>query len=211
MECRHLLAPAAAGLLLAASVRLRAEEPAPPPLQVNGGDFPALVMMLPSDLADVGRHAAPGCGHVRARRIDELAPNWRLRATSVQLECEETLADNENEPQVALVSRAVLQPGSVQLADRPVTEVRLMDSASWGDHQYVLAVPYEDAHLPLRQHVEAACRQRRLQQEAAIATACTMVAAGDGLFLPADEVGGIWIHRDPDDAARTIYAETWAD
>jgi len=48
MECRHLLAPAAAGLLLVAGARARADDAVGTrALQVAGGDFPALVMVVP--------------------------------------------------------------------------------------------------------------------------------------------------------------------
>lgn len=215
MDCRHPLAFATvAGLLLAAGARAHAGDPAPPALNVQGGDFPALVMAWPADgipAADSDDDPdTPACERVRARRLDELSPEWRTRATSVQLDCETATADDASEPVTALAARALLRPGSVRLAGFPVAEVRRMDSERWGDHQYVLDARYAEAADTLRQHVEAACRQRRLRSESGTDD-CAMSAAGEGLFLPVDAIGGIWIHPDPDDAERTVYAEAWAD
>ncbi|CAN4278271.1 hypothetical protein LJR125_001134 [Pseudoxanthomonas sp. LjRoot125] len=210
MECRHLLAPAAAGLLLVAGVRVRAEEAAPRTLLVAGGDFPALVMVVPGEQAGFGREMLPGCDRIRARRLDELAPGWRTRVARVELDCEDTLADDARDALTAITARAVLQPDRVRMADQPVAEIRLMDSQRWGDHQYVVDAPYATAAPALRRLVEEACRQRTLAQEMPLET-CTMVEADAGFYLPHDEVGGIWIHADPDDATRTLYVEAWAD
>jgi hypothetical protein len=211
MDCRHLLAPAAAGLLLVAAARVRAEDAgAPPALHVTGGDFPALVMVVPGEHAAPGPEAMPGCERIRARRLDELAPGWRARVARIELECEDTLADDELQTLTAVTARAVLHPGRVQLAGQPVAEVRLMDSQRWGDHQYVLAAPFAAAGPTLRRFVEAACLARTLAEETSSA-ACTMLAADDGFYLASSEAGGIWVHADPDDAARTLYVEAWAD
>lgn len=215
MDCRYLLAPAAAGLLLAATARARAEDLTPPhALQVRGGDFPALVLTLPADDVHAGddHPPAPDCSRVRARRLDELPLSWRRHVTSVQLDCDAATADDAGDETLAITSRALLKPGRVRLAGLPVVEVRLMDSERWGDHQYVIEAPYDTAAAALQAHVETACRERRLREETASApSACTMSVTGTGLFLATDEVSGIWIHPDPDDAQRTVYAEAWAD
>ena len=211
MECRHLLAPAAAGLLLVAGARVRAEEAgAARILQVAGGDFPARVMVVPGEHAAHGLDATPGCDRIRARRLDELAPGWRTRVARVELDCEDTLADDEQQTLTAVTARAVLHPDRVQLAGQPVTEVRLMDSQRWGDHQYVLAVPFAAAGAAVRRFVEDTCLARTLTDETP-STACTMLAADDGFYLPNADAGGIWIHADPDDVTRTLYVEAWAD
>ena len=211
MECRHLLAPAAAGLLLVAGARARADDAVGTrALQVAGGDFPALVMVVPGEQAGFGPDVLPGCDRIRARRLDELAPGWRTRVSRVELDCEDTLADDARDALTAITARAVLQPDRVRMADQPVAEIRLMDSQRWGDHQYVVDAPYATAAPALRRLVEEACRQRTLAQEVPLET-CTMVEADAGFYLPHDEVGGIWIHADPDDATRTLYVEAWAD
>ena len=211
MECRHLLAPAAAGLLLMAGARASAEEGGLPRiLQVAGGDFPALVMVVPGEHAGRSVDAMPGCDRIRARRLDELAPGWRPHVARIELECEDTLADDEQDTLTAVAARAVLHPGRVKLAGQPVVEVRLMDSQRWGDHQYVVATPYTEAAPVLKHFVEDACRARVLVEEAVPGT-CTMLQADDGYYLPAGDAGGVWIHADNDDSTRTLYVEAWAD
>ena len=80
MDCRHPLVPAVAGMLLVAGARVHAGEAGTPgPLQVTGGDFPALVMVVPGDHAGGSRDAMPGCDRIRARRLDELPPGWSSR------------------------------------------------------------------------------------------------------------------------------------
>ncbi|MEL1263616.1 hypothetical protein [Pseudoxanthomonas putridarboris] len=213
MDCRRLLVPAAACLLLAATLRVRAED-APPlrALQVQGRDFPSLTMEIAPDLADAahGLSPVPGCDRIRVRRLDELAPDWRRRVHGVQLDCDTATANDAGFETVALSARALLRPGQVELAGHPVTEVRLMDSELWGDHQYIVDAPYGQAAESLRRHVEASCRLWRLREETD-AAGCTMSAVGDGLFLSTSEIGGIWIHPDPENARRTVYAEAWAD
>ena len=211
MECRHLLAPAAAGLLLVAGARVRAEEAgAAHVMHVTGGDFPALVMVVPGEHAAHGLDATPGCGRIRARRVDELPPGWRTRVARVELDCEDTVADDAQQTLTAVTARAVLHPDRVQLAGQPLAEVRLMDSQRWGDHQYVLAAPFAAVAPVVRRLIEETCLARTLAEETPVA-ACTMLAADDGLYLPSSDAGGIWIHADPDDATRTLYVEAWAD
>lgn len=211
MECRHLLAPAAAGLLLVAAARVRAEEAGNARLMhVVGRDFPALVMVVPAGHAAPGLDAMPACDRIRARRVDELAPGWRTRVARVELDCEDALADDEQLALTAVTARAVLHPDRVQLGGQPVAEVRLMDSQRWGDHQYVLAAPFATAAPAVRRLVEDTCLARTMVEEAPDA-ACTMLEADDGLFLSTSPAGGIWIHADPEDASRTVYVEAWAD
>lgn len=211
MECRHLLAPAAAGLLLVAGARACADDAVGTrALQVAGGDFPALVMVVPGEQAGFGADVLPGCDRIRARRLDELAPGWRTRVARVELDCEDTLADDARDALTAVTARAMVVADRVQMAGQPVAEVRLMDSQRWGDHQYVVDAPYATAAPALRRFVEETCRQRTLAEETALDT-CTMVEADAGFYLPREEAGGIWIHADPDDATRTLYVEAWAD
>ena len=110
MECRHLLVVATAVLLLVAGARVRAGEvDAPRVLHVAGGDFPALVMVVPDEHAVHGLQAPPTCERIRARRVDELAPGWRTRVSRIELDCEDTLADDAKESLTAVTARALLQ------------------------------------------------------------------------------------------------------
>ena len=156
------------------------------------------------------RAILPGCDRIRARRLDELPPGWSSRVAQVELDCEEALADDAQQALTAVTARARLHADQVHLAGLPVLEVRLMDSSRWGDHQYVLAAPFAAAGPAIRRFVEDSCLARTLADEAP-ATACTMLEADDGLYLPTSDAGGIWIHVDPDDATRTLYVEAWAD
>src|SRR5690349_20336871 len=129
MDCRHLLTPAAAGLLLVAGARARAEGAgAARVMPVTGGDFSAPGMVVPGEHATLGPDATPGCDRIRARRVDELPPGWRTRVARVELDCEDTLADDDQRTLTAVTARAVLHPDRMQLAGQPVAEVRLMDS-----------------------------------------------------------------------------------
>ena len=109
MDCRHPFVPAVAGMLLVAGARVHAGEAGTPgPLQVTGGDFPALVMVVPGDHASDGRDAMPGCDRIRARRLDELPPGWSRRVAQVELDCEEALADDAQQALTAVTARARL-------------------------------------------------------------------------------------------------------
>lgn len=198
MDCRHPFVPTVAGMLLVAGARVHAGEAGTPgPLQVTGGDFPALVMVV------------PGCDRIRARRLDELPPGWSSRVAQVELDCEEALADDAQQALTAVTARARLRADQVHLAGLPVLEVRLMDSSRWGDHQYVVDAPYEQAAPPLRRFLETACQARALAGETQVP--CTMVDTGDGLYLATGDTSGQWIHADPDHAGQTLYVEAWAD
>ena len=210
MDCRHPLVPTVAGMLLVAGARVHAGEAGTPgPLQVTGGDFPALVMVVPDDHAGGSRDAMPGCDRIRARRLDELPPGWSSRVAQVELDCEEALADDAQQALTAVTARARSHADQVHLAGLPVLEVRLMDSSRWGDHQYVVDAPYEQAAPPLRRFLETACQARALAGE--MQAPCTMVDTGDGLYLATGDTSGQWIHADPDHAGQTLYVEAWAD
>lgn len=214
MDCRRPVVYSLACLLaLAARDAAALQMPESGGFAVAGGDFPSLtqaVDIAPRFDAD-GVPVSPGCDGVRARRIDELALPWRHAVASVQLDCEALAAAYDGFDTLAIAATAVLEPGTVSLAGQPVAEVRLMDSELWGDHQYVLEAPFSSAHEALKQHVESHCAQRHLRDEHAGAADCAMSENDGGLYLSTDEISGIWIHADPDDPQRTIYAEAWAD
>lgn len=190
-----------------------AQEVPPPGFDVRGGDFPVLVSDtgLPPPLDEAGEAEPPGCEAVRARRVDELPWPWRDAVDRIHLDCQSMPAPGADTELLAIVSTAFLKPDRARLAGHPIAEVRLMDSELWGDHQYVIAAAYPEAARDLRTLVETDCLQRHLREEHAGAPACSMQAQGDGLYLQIDEVSGVWIHADPDDSQRTIYAEAWAD
>lgn len=193
-----------------------AGERAPVTIEVRGDDFPMLVQDtgLPPPLDDNGLPRTPGCEAVRARRVDELPYPWREAVDRVHLDCQPMEAPEGGTALMALTATAFLKPGRVWLAGHAVVEIRRMDSELWGDHQYVLAEPYAAVAADLRAQLEADCRKRHLREEREVregAPECRMEDSDDALYLRMDEISGIWIHADPDDASRTIYAEGWAD
>lgn len=197
---------------LAASAVLAGEH-APVTIEVRGDDFPMLVQDtgLPPPLDDNGLPRAPGCEAVRARRVDELPYPWREAVDRIHLDCQPMEAPEGETALMALTATAFLKPGRVWLAGHAVIEIRRMDSELWGDHQYVLSEPYAQVATDLRAQLEADCVKRHMRQEREGAPECTMEESDGALYLRVDEISGIWIHADPDDASRTIYAEGWAD
>jgi len=196
-----------------ASVPVVTGERAPVTIEVRGDDFPMLVQDtgLPPPLDENGLPRAPGCEAVRARRVDELPYPWREAVDRIHLDCQPMEAPEDGTALMALTATAFLKPGRVWLAGHAVSEIRRMDSELWGDHQYVLSEPYAEVAADLRAQLEADCAARHLREERAGAPECRMEESEGALYLRVDEISGIWIHADPDDAARTIYAEGWAD
>jgi len=205
----HTLRLAWLALLLAPFAH--AGDPVRPLLEVEGGDFPVLMRPVGRAPQVDEEGTATGCESVRARRVDEVGLPWRKAVDRVALDCQPLDEESAGVEMVALSGVAYLKRGAVTMAGHPVVEVRLMDSAIWGDHQYLLDADYAQAAKDLRRLVETRCLQRRLREETGPALACTMTDTASGLYLMVDEISGIWIHADPDDARRTVYAEAWAD
>lgn len=207
---RHTVTTA---ILCGLSYAALAQDAPPRVFDVRGDDFPVLIRDtgLPPPLDETGTSESPGCEAVRARRVDELPWPWRDSVERIHLDCQSLPAPGTDDELLAIMSTAFLKPDRVRLAGHPVAEIRLMDSELWGDHQYVIAARYEDVARDLRKFVETDCLQRQLREEHVSQLACSMQAQGDGLYLRIDEASGLWIHADPDDELRTIYAEAWAD
>lgn len=211
MDCRRSRLAFALPACLAVVPVFAAQTPVT--IEVHGGDFPTLVQdtgVVPA-LDEHGLPRAPGCEAVRARRVDEMPYPWRDAIDRIHLDCQALESAEDGVDTLALNATAYLKPGRVWLAGQAVTEIRLMDSELWGDHQYVLAIPFEQVAGDLRRHVEADCAQRHLREEREAAAECRMHASDGELYLELNEISGLWIHADPDDATRTIYAEAWAD
>ena len=183
---------------------------APVTIEVRGYDFPLLLHQtgLPAPLDDNGLPMQAGCEAVRARRLDELPYPWSEAVDRVHLDCQPAESADAG---IALTVTAFLKPGRVWLAGQPVSEIRLMDSYLYGDHQYVIAAAFAQVGAELRKQVEADCQRRHLLEERDAAAVCQMQELPGEFYLEADEISGIWIHADPDDAHSTIYSEAWAD
>lgn len=217
MECPHHPVRIAAALALAASLTpltAHADETrAPVTIELRGDDFPVLVQdsgQLPP-LAEDGLPQPRGCEAVRARRIDELPWPWRDAIDRIHLDCEEIEVPSGDALALALTATAFLKPGRAWLAGHPVAEIRLMDSQWWGDHQYILAAPYEETAQALREHIERSCATRHMREENSQAPDCQMHETDRELYLEVEEISGVWVHADPDDPGRTVYAEGWTD
>ncbi len=183
---------------------------APPALQVNGDDFPDLIVHTPVFDED-GNQQALACEQIRGKRIDELDPLWKRAVERIHLDCETVSEEDAGFDMVATVVTAFLKPGAAQFAGVPVAEVRLMDSDLWSDHQYVLDRPYAEIRETLKQHVQSRCRAQQDNPSYLVNRDCRASAIEASLYLGTSEAGGVWMHADAEDPGRTIYAETWAD
>jgi hypothetical protein len=180
-----------------------------PVLQLQGEDFPELLMRLPSGGVDTDQ-ANPECGRIRARRLDELPPDWREVVERLHFDCEAADPEAPLEGGIVTTVTAFLKPGRVQFRRLPVREVRMMDAAQWGDHQYVLDKPYSSIGERMARELRGSCQARRDVGDIRTVD-CEVIARPDGLYQQLDEITGIWVHPDPDEASVTIYAEAWSD
>ena len=112
---------------------------------------------------------------------------------------------------VATVVTGFLRPGTVQFAGLPVAEVRLMDSDLWSDHQYLLQRPYAQTREALKSFIASRCRAQQDRPGALMEQNCALTESDQALYLEASEHGGIWVHAEEDNPARTVYAEAWSD
>lgn len=206
---RRLLA-AALLLSVTASGRAATQAGDAPVLQLAGNDFPQLVQYLPA-LDETGRPLPLDCSQIRARRIDELDPLWKQAVSRIHLDCEDLTVENAGFDMVATVITAFLKPGKVQFAGLPVTEIRLMDSELWTDHQYVLDRPFADSRQALKQFAQARCRARRDDPTQVLHGECLVREQEQDIYLEGAAPGGVWIHADPEDPRKTVYAEAWAE
>ncbi len=181
-----------------------------PVLQLSGGDFPDLTLHKPV-FDERGNQLAMACDQIRARRIDELDPLWKRAVERIHLDCEDLKEEDAGFDMVATVVTGFLRPGTVQFAGLPVAEIRLMDSDLWSDHQYLLQLPYAQARVQLKPFLESRCHAQQDRPGALMEQSCALTDTEAGLYLEASELGGIWVHAEEDNPARTVYAEAWSD
>lgn len=199
------------GLLAAVSSAAVAGTPLREPvLQLTGDDFPDLIVHQPA-YDETGAARPLACDQIRGKRLDELDPLWSQAVDRIHVDCDDLHEDEAGFDMIATEITGFLKPGTVQFAGLPVAEVRLMDSELWSDHQYILARPFTQVRDTLRHFVEARCLAPREASEALASHRCTVTEDEQGLYLESSEIGGIWVHADPDDAQRTVYAEAWSD
>lgn len=208
MARRFPFSYACLGLLLLVGVgAARAQAPV---LQLSGGDFPDLTLHRPV-FDERGNQQAMACDQIRARRIDELDPLWKRAVERIHLECEDLKEADAGFDTVATMITAFLRPGTAQLAGVAVAEIRLMDSDLWSDHQYLLQQPYADVRATLKSFIESRCRAQQDGADGLVQKSCALTETEAGLYLEASEVGGIWVHAEEGNPARTVYAEAWSD
>lgn len=212
---RVALAVAALSWTAAAHAGQKPPLKAPVTIEVRGDDFPVLVHEtgVPPPLDANGLPRSPGCEAVRARRVDELPYPWREAVDRIQFDCQPLNGEEDDSGEIALEVTALLKPGRVWLAGHAVSEIRLMDSPQWGDHQYIVGASYATVAADLRAQVEADCVQQQQKESNALGTSgdCRMLETPGQLYMETSLMGGVWIHADPTDASRTVFAEAWTD
>ena len=181
-----------------------------PVLQLAGNDFPELVVHQPA-YDDNGHPLELSCDPIRSKRIDELDPLWKQAVERIHMDCEDLTEESAGFDMVATVAIGFLKPGTVQFAGVPVAEIRLMDSELWGDHQYLLDRPYAEIRDAIKVFVESRCRAQQENTDSLVVSSCALTESEEGLYLEASELGGIWMHPEQGNAARTVYAEAWSD
>lgn len=180
-------------------------------LQLADAGFPDLLMRR-AGVAIESNGLALACDQIRARRIDELDPVWRRVVQRIHLECEPLPAVEDGEADtMATVVTAYLHQGSARFLDLPVAELRLMDSEFWSDHQYVLDTPYPRIIDTLQPLLVARCQAKYDGPGALGRRDCKVTRTDQGMFIDSSAVGGAWVHPDPYDPKRTVYAEAWAE
>lgn len=199
-----------AGLLVPASASLAGVSVVAPVLNVSGDDFPSLVVHQPA-VDDTGRPAVLLCAQIRSKRIDELDPLWKQAVDRIHLDCEDLTAESAGIDMVVTVITAYLKPGTVQFAGIPVAEVRMMDSELWSDHQYLLDRPYAQIRTTLHDFLAARCHASHDNPAQIMQSDCAFNEDGQGLYMDANQLGGIWVHAEQDNPQRTVYAEAWSD
>ncbi|MEO6519973.1 MAG: hypothetical protein ABIO17_13455 [Pseudoxanthomonas sp.] len=209
MDCRVSCLIAAAGLLALATAGVTAAAQPAPVLQLSGHDFPELLVKLRETGAN-GEPVALSCDRIRSKRIDELDPLWKQAVERIHVDCQDLNEHDDGFDMTATMVTGFLKAGQVQFAGMPVTEVRLMDSELWGDHQYLLDRPYAEIRETLKTFLAARCRAQQDSSRALVASPCSVLETGEGLYLQAGESGGIWMHPAPEAPQRTVYAEAWS-
>jgi hypothetical protein len=179
-------------------------------LQLSGDDFPELAVHQPV-FDETGNPMAMACDQIRARRIDELDPLWKQAVERIHLDCEDLKEEDAGFNMAATVVTGFLRPGTVEFAGLPVAEIRLMDSDLWGDHQYLLQAPYDEVRAQLVSFIQSRCRAQQDRPGALMQQDCTPADTEAGLYLESSELGGIWVHAEEGNPARTVYAEAWSD
>lgn len=174
------------------------------PIDALDAGFPKLVAGLESD--------DQTCAARHALKPDEVASPWRGRVADIAMQCSSVEGVN-GEPDVSIDAQAKVIGGTVQLGGVPVREVRLSNSWAGDDKSFTLVGRYADLYKKLGPMIRARCVQEWKKSTGSATGWCAM--RGDpihgGLFVEAGELGGVWLHPDPDNPNQTIYADAWSE
>jgi len=172
-----------------------------PTALAGGTPFELAGMDPPTWVHGADKASGQGCRAVRARRPAELPQPWRGLVRTITMQCT-PMAGVDKEPDASTESVATLRPGAATLRGVPVIALRLSESWAHGDTQYVLDAPHAEVAGLLGAYIKARCLSR----------AEPMPDEGNGgTYTRTSELGGAWLHPDPDDARRTILADAWSE
>ncbi|WP_183026138.1 hypothetical protein [Variovorax sp. UMC13] len=168
-------------------------------------------MDLPSWVHGADKASGQGCRAVRARRPTELPQPWRGLVRTITMQCS-PMAGVDKEPDASTESVATLRPGAATLRGIPVLALRLSESWAHGDTQYVLDAPHAEVAAVLGAYVKARCLSRA-GTTVVVEGLCEPLAdeGNGGSYTRTSEMGGTWLHPDPDDPRRTILADAWSE
>ena len=139
----------------------------------------------------------------RVRSPDEMHAPWVHVIEAVTVLPEDTVPGLEADGDAMIRLQIRLHPLAATLAGVPVHTLMLFRSDWSEDRQYVLDWPYpqvRDALLPLI--------ERRLRDDEKIEEDG---AGGHGGLFVENEQGGLWLHPDPEQPARTLLTIARAD
>jgi hypothetical protein len=175
-----------------------------------GRPFPSLKTTL-TMTAETHPGASP-CDAVRAMRLDELDAEWAPMVADIALSCE-VGQGIEDEPDANTTVVAKLRPKAAHFGGAPVVEIRMSDSAWGNDYQYVLDARFGSARQRLSTAIRAHCLKNSDAAADAPDTVCRIQGDGvhGGLYIDTGEGGGLWLHPDPDNPRRTIFASAWSE
>src|SRR5690606_30112333 len=89
-----------------------------------------------------------------------------------------------------------LKPGIAQFSVLPVVALHMVESMLWGDKQFVIDMPFEQARPVLQRHLQATCGMRQEYRREYGDRTCTPEQDAwwhrGGLYVSTGELGGTW-------------------
>ena len=157
------------------------------------------------DAKPTAKQIAKACARVRAKRTRELDPHWANAIVRIDYTCDFEFSDIGEGLKTS--ATAILRPGAIRFHGIDVVEVRRSASDWGGDDQYVLAARFDQKGKTLVQTLRKHCKQLYTP-----AWDCDIEPWDEGGFhIRSNELGGYFVHPDPDNRARTIFASGWSE